>query len=353
MSKNLPVNPQSEEVDLGQLFKLIGNLFDRLYQSIQSKLKFIFSIFIFSIKAFIDNFKLIVISIIIAGALGYGLEKIKPNVYSSQMLVKPYFDSKFQLVTNIKYYNALIADKDYDQLSNLFDIDKSKSEQLIEFEITLGPETQNDRLLQYEQFIGAIDSVRAQDISFDKFIENRSIYSGSVYQISVKSFSKDIFKSLEAGFNKTFFNEYSIKKMKKRDSLIILDKQRILSSLSQIDSLKNVYVEVLKNESNPNNKGNQVTVTDGMSMVQERVKTKEYELLDKELVLRAELNRIESRKVEEDVYFDMLSSFQTVGTKDSSIFNKYALLFPIGVFMILCFAFLTNKLMRFVKSYEA
>ena len=350
MSKNSPENSQSEEVDLGQLFKLIGNLFDRLYQFIISKFEFVFSILIFSIKAIIDNFKLIVICMVIAGALGYGLEKMKRDVYSSQMLVKPYFDSKFQLITNINYYNALIEDQDYEELSNLFELDKEKSEQLIEFEIKPGPETENDRILQYDGFIRAVDSVRAQDISFDDFIENRSLYSGSIFEINVKSFSKNIFKPLELGLNKTFLNEYSFKRMKKRDTLITLDKQRILTSLSQIDSLKSVYLEVLRNESNSNS--NQVTLKDGMSLVQERVKTKEFELLDKELVLRTALNRLESQKVEEDVYFDTLSSFQTVGSKDSSLLSKYSLLFPVLTFILLCFIYLTNKLVLYVKAYE-
>ena len=36
MSKDLPQPQQSEEVDLGQLFKLIGNAFDRLFRFIGS-----------------------------------------------------------------------------------------------------------------------------------------------------------------------------------------------------------------------------------------------------------------------------------------------------------------------------
>jgi hypothetical protein len=89
-----------------------------------------------------------------------------------------------------------------------------------------------------------------------------------------------------------------------------------------------------------------------MYLVQERVKTKEFELLDKELVLRTALNRLESQKVEEDVYFDTLSSFQTVGSKDSSLLSKYSLLFPVLTFILLCFIYLTNKLVLYVKAYE-
>ena len=351
MSKDLPQPPQSEEVDLGQLFKLIGNAFDRLFKFIGSIFKALFSVIIYTLKVVIDNFKLIALAMVIAGAIGYGLEKSKSDVYASEMLVKPYFDSKFQLVTNINYYNALIAAQDYNQLETIFKIDEEATQSLLEFEINPGPETENDRILQYERFIVAIDSVRAQNISFQDYIENRSVYSGDVFQISVKSHKKDIFRSLEDGLNSTFTNTYSVKKMQKRDSLISLDKERVRKSLIQVDSLKQVYIKVMQSESTSNNAP--VTLKDGgMAMVQERVKTKEYELLDKELQLRQELTRLESQQVEEDVYFDTVSSFQDVGYIYSTIYNKYSLLLPILAFILLSLIFITYRVVKFVKSYE-
>lgn len=350
MSTNQSNSNQSEEVDLGQLFKTIGNLFDRLYRFIESKFRFIFSIFIFSIKAIVNNFKLIFISMALAGLLGYGLEKIKDDVYTSKMLVKPYFDSKYQLIDNINYYNALIKDKDYDVLSNVFEISKEKSEQLIEFEIEVGPESENDKRLQYQKFVSSLDSVRSLEVNFKDFKKNKSIYDGSVYEIKVKSFSQDIFKSLEKGLNFSFSNGYSIKKKKKRDSLIAVDKLRIEKSLIEVDSLQNIYEEVLRNESNTNQ--NLFTLKDGMSLVQERTKTKEYELLEKQLQLRKDLADLESKKVEEDVYFDILSDFRNIGLKHSSFWNKYSLIFPLLVFVLLSFIYLTNKTIVFVKTYE-
>jgi len=351
MSKNLQQIPQSEEVDLGQLFKVIGSLFDRFFQFIGNILKAIFSVFIFVLKAFFSNIKIIIISVVIAAAIGFGLEKNKKPVYASSMLVKPYFDSKFQLVTNINYYNALIEDKDFKQLSNLFKIDKEFADKIIEFEITSGPETENDRILEYEEFIKQVDSSRATEIYFKEFIENRSIYSGSLYQIGVKSYKKDIFRSLEEGLNSTFTNTYSVKKMEKRDSLLAIDRGRIIKSLKQVDSLQKVYIKVLQEESSSKNSG-KITLKDGMSLVQERVKTREYELLDKELKLREALSRLDSQKVEEDVFFDTLSSFQDVGSEYSSIWSKYSLIFPLIALVILTMIFLMKKLIRFVINYE-
>ncbi len=351
MSKELPQNQPNEEVDLGILFRAIGNLFDRLYRFFEVILNTLFSIFILGLKAILKNFKVIGISMAIAAVVGLVTQKLKQPIYASQMLVKPYFDSKYQLVTNINYYNALIEDKDFVQLGSLFKINEKDAEKLIEFEIEPGPETENDRILEYESFISQVDSTRAQDIYFDEFIQNRSIYSGSLYEIRVKSFKKDIFRSLEDGLNSTFTNTYSIKKMQKRDSLIAIDRQRILQSLIEVDSLQKVYIEVLENESNSQNKGT-ITLKDGMSLVQERIDTREYELLDKELQLRQALTRLDSQKVEEDVFFDTLSSFQDVGSVYSSFLTNYVIIFPILTFLLLCVIYCTKKSISFILSYE-
>src|SRR5690606_36464354 len=198
---------------LVMLFNLIGKAFNRLFNFIGSIFKAIFSVFIYALKAIVNNLKVIGISMLIAVIIGFGLERLQPDVDSSQMLVKPYFDSKYQLVTNINYYNALIKERDVNQLKELFEISKDDAEQILSFEINPGPETENDRIVQYDEFIKSIDSVRAQDISFDDFVENSSIYTGDIFEINVMSGKKDIFRSLEKGLNSTFTNTYSKKKM--------------------------------------------------------------------------------------------------------------------------------------------
>ena len=105
MSDKLPNQQPSEEVDLGQLFEAIGKLFNRFINFLQLIFKTIFSVFIYSLKPIINNWKIIVLTMVLAFGVGKFLEYNKPTVYSSQMLVRPYFDSKYQLVDNIEYYN--------------------------------------------------------------------------------------------------------------------------------------------------------------------------------------------------------------------------------------------------------
>lgn len=350
MNEKLPQQQTSEEIDLGQLFKLIGKAFDKLFKFIVSIFKAVFSVFVYALKAVVDNFKIIAVSMLVAAIIGLSIEMMKKDVYSSQMLVKPYFDSKYQLVTNINYYNALIGEKDYKQLTEIFDIKEEEAKQIIEFEIHPGPENENDQLIQYDKFLKELDSIRAQQVDFEEFLENRSIYSGDIFEISVKSFKKDIFRSLEKGLNSTFTNTYSIKKMQKRDSLIAIKKQRILASLTQIDSLKKVYIKVLQEESKNNSLS--FSSREGMSFIQEKTETKEYELLKEEDRLRQQLSDLEAQKVEEDVFFDTLSSFQDVGAKYTSITERYSLILPLLVFVLLCIIYLGKKVVKYVKAYE-
>jgi hypothetical protein len=351
MSQEINTPPQnSEEVDLGQLFNAIGNAFAKVFNFIGSIFKAIFSVFIYSIKAVIDHIKVISTVIVVFAILGYGLEKITPKTYSSQTLVKPYFDSKYQLVSNIDYFNSLIEDESYNKLIEIFEIPEEEAKEIISFEIEAGPESENQKLKEYNNFLKTIDSTMAQDISYDEFLENRDIYASSSYKITVNSFKKDIFKSLETGLNSSFNNTYSEKKMKKRDSIIYIEKQNILSSLASVDSLQKVYIEVLKEESK--SKSNTISLGEGFSLEPEKSKTKEYELLNKEIELKKELQALNKLSIEEDVLYDTIAEFQEIGYVSKSLLKKYSMVLPALAFLILCLIFLTNKIVKYVKSYE-
>ena len=59
MSKELPQNNNSEEIDLGLLFNAIGKLFNRFINFIGSIFKGILTFIVFLLRAIIKNFKMI------------------------------------------------------------------------------------------------------------------------------------------------------------------------------------------------------------------------------------------------------------------------------------------------------
>jgi len=344
-------NDKSEEIDLIIFFNLIGNFLSRIIDFFRSIFRSILSFFVFILRALIDNFKIISVVIIITAIIGYGLEKLSPKTYESSMLVKPYFDSKYQLVKNIEYFNALLSNNEYDAFSKIFDISEEDAKKIVSFDIDIGPESENDKVKEYDEYLKSLDSVRAQEISYDDFIENRDIFSSNFFEISVESKKKDIFKKLELGLNSSFENTYSEKKMKKRDSLIYIQKHNILASIESVDSLQKVYIRVLEEESK--SKSQKIGIGEGFSIEPAESKTREFELLNKELELRKQLRILDEQKVEEDVFFDTVSGFQEIGSISKNIYQRYSIMFPLLSFFGLCLIYLTKIIIRFVKNYEA
>ncbi|OIQ31061.1 MAG: hypothetical protein BM564_02275 [Bacteroidetes bacterium MedPE-SWsnd-G2] len=349
---NTNPNPkQEEEVDLGQLFNAIGQVFNKIYLFVFNILNGIFEIVLKFIKTLIKYFKLITVVFLASLLLGIVAEKIKPQSYYSGMLLKPYFDTKYQLVSNIDYYNALISDKNYPVLSEIFSIDEEASKSLLSFEIKPGPETENEKIKQYDLFINSIDSVRAQDVSYEDFVENRNIYNGELFLVEVNSTEKDVFKNLETGFYSTFENEYSKSRMEKRDLSIDLKKKTLLKSIKSIDSLKNFYVDIKKMEVEKNL--NSVSLADNFLPVQqEKIDTKEFDLLKTERRLRDSILKLDELKAVEDVYFDVVSGFQVVGTKSNVFTQKYSIVFPIFSMLLMFFSFFMINLVKFVNNYK-
>lgn len=351
MSNNTPVNQPnpSDEVDIMQLFNAIGRFFERLFNFIKSIFQGILDIIVMLLKVFIKRFKIIIVALLVAFIVGYLLEKNQKPAYESKMIVRPYFDSKYQLITNIDYFNALIGNENYKTLSDIFSISQEDAKQINGFSIAPGPETENQRIVQYDAFVRSIDSVRAQDISFDDFIENRSIYSGDLFEISVSSYKRDIFANLEDGLNASYTNQYALKKMKKRDSMITIQKQNILEALKEVDSLQKVYVSVIEEESK---KEGNLNYNNGFPVTQEKSKTREYELLEKQIRLRDQLSKLDEKKIEEDVFFDTISSFQKIGTRAFSWKQKYSLILPVLTLLGLIFLQAVLSVLSFVKRYS-
>jgi len=350
MSNKIPETQSTEEVDLGQIFKLIGRLFDRLYNFIASIFLAIFTTIISALKAILRNFKLISAVVLISSILGFIKEKTKPESYSSSMMVKTFFDTKYQLNTNIDYFNAIIADGNFNALSTTFEISKESAEKITEFKIEPGPETENSRILQYEGFIRSIDSLRAQNISYEDFVDNRSIYTGNLFVITVMSTEIDVFLKLGKGFSKTFVNLFSKERKRKRDSIITIQEQSLLASIKQIQILKDVYINVLEEESKSTKAS--INIGDGFPLQQSKTVTKEFDLLKEELDLLNQLAVLEEEKIEDDVLFEVVSDFQAFGKQSTSIFEKYSLILPVISFVLLCLVFLTRKTITFVNNYE-
>lgn len=350
MSDQIPQKPQNEEIDLGQLFNAIGRLFEKLFSFLSQVVKTLFSIIIYALKPLVNNFKFIAIILMASGLIGYLVDKWNKPIYKSDIIVKPYFNSKYQLAKNVGYFNSLINSDNAKELSLVFEIDTIDAKELLGFEMKVGPETPNDLLIEYNQYLNRIDSSLADNIGYEKYISNRDMLSGSIFSISAMSHKKDIFASLEKGFVKTFKNSYSEKVKQTRDKAINIKIRTYNEELARIDSIQKIYFQVMKAESqNPNAN---LSLSGLIPIAKEKTLTREFDLFREELKIRDSLMILEDELVKENDFYDILSGFEQVGRTDRDWLSRYAVTLPAIILTMMILGYLFFKLFRFIKDYE-
>jgi hypothetical protein len=350
MNSEIPKNNSTDEVDLGHIFNAIGKLFERLFNLIGSIFKGVFSFFISFLRIIIENFVVIGVVVSVAFIIGFITEQYKKPVYEANMLVKPYFDSKYQLISSINYFNTLLDDGRHEVLADIFKITDVEAEALKEFEVETGPETKNELLKQYDVYLKSLDSARAKSVTYTDFVENRDIYSSELFLITVKSFQGDIFRKLEGSFDSIFSNSYSIEQKIKRDRILEIKQKTFEKDLESMDSLQSLYANVIRKEAERGTAS--MSVQGLLPLQQEKAQTKEFDVLIIGMRTRDSIKVLEELKVEENTYVQFLSRFPEVGKKQSKLVSKHWVIFPVFAFAGLCILYLMFSTFKFIKNHD-
>jgi len=116
--------PQNDEVDLGNLFKIIGKGFKNLFNTILGSLKGLFHLLVQLLIFVRNNLLKLGVSMILGAGIGLFLDFSIPKPYYSDMVVEPNFKSTQQLYSNVLFYHELVKQKETDQLASLLNIPK-------------------------------------------------------------------------------------------------------------------------------------------------------------------------------------------------------------------------------------
>ena len=349
MGSDLNNKNNSEEIDLLQLFGFFESKIRGFLKLIFNIGKLVFDVIIVFLQILQQNFVKITIAVVVSFGGGYVYDMYKPKIYSSTMMVKPMYSSKYQLYSNINYYNALIGNDATNKLSEVFGITKTEATNLGEFIMTPGPENENEKILAYDNFIKSVDTSTAKMVDYDRFIDQMSIYNSSIYELTVVSSQKDIFGKLYPGFKKTFETEYSKAEKKKKQEIRNLKKASIDSSIKSISTLKSVYLKKIlevKSQTLESIGGNSVLLKDDAS------ETKEFEALQLEISLRKQLSDLEAKEIEEEQLFEIVSGFQGIGSINGGVLSKMKFMFPLVIFILFILGIFGLKLNKFVANYN-
>lgn len=355
MSKEIKT-PQnnSEEVDLGHLFKMIGNLFDKFFRFIGSVFNKLFLAFVWSVF-FVKKH---VIILLIAGVLGYGYGflreyRAKP-IFKSSIIIKQNYSTGENLYNTINYYNGLLHQKDYSLLAQELSIDTMYVSSIISF----GVEpliTENQRLIQYNNYINKLDSSLASTIVYKDYIENVKEY---IYDTQLLSINSEKNENFDIVFESVIDNLNSNKHFKREQTKDLQQlenrKTAIENALAESDSLQGIYKKVLE-KNIETQKGSQTSIT--IEGSDDKNKTKEFDLYKNDIELRRELVSIEREKQNREFIVEIISNTPTRGFVETSIevFGKklnQKVFFSVFFAFVLFTALLMLRFVKFLEKYQ-
>lgn len=345
MSTN-QTNNNEEEVDLGSLFVIIGKGFTKILNFIGSIFKGIFH-FIITILIFLKlHIVKIGIAAILGGVLGVFLEVKKSDTYGSNLLVKPNFESTIQLYNNVNFYNDLVKQKDTLGLEKIFNLDKKTAATLKKF--TIEPiKKEKDIIDSYNDFILSVDTTTVKSYPYDEFKKSFSDYDYKIHQVNIIAEKNDVFVELSnVIISSVVKNKYYSKLKELTNESLNRTDSIYRENLTQIDSLRKVYMQVMVEEAKKQTNGTSIDLGG------EKRTTKELELFETSRKVNLDLINIANQKSKKYEVINVISNFQPVGYKIKGITKNYAfLLAALGAILAILFL-LIKQLNTYLENYK-
>jgi hypothetical protein len=323
---------KEDDLDIAQLFILIGKGFTGIINFIAHLLKTIFGWFLLFLIFIRGNLKKMMLAALIGGSLGavyqYALKEVQ---YESSMTVEPNFGSTVQLYKNIDYYLSLVKQDDFESLASSLNISQEEAASISWIEIE-PYSNENQVLLSFKDFIAELDSNAVKQVDYKIFSKEQPIESFKYHVINITSKDKYVFTKLASPIiNSISSNSYYNKVKATANKNLILKKSALESSMIELDSLRELYKKVLLTESANENSGTNIFMSETGSV------TKEVDVFDKYLVMNEELIKVNEKLTTENEVVNVVSSFNAIGMKVKTWYKNFAV---IGFFAGLTLMFL-------------
>jgi len=340
MSKELPQPQPSEEVDLGQLFKLIGNAFNKLFQFIASIFIGAYKVVLMLVIHFYKRMVWYATAIVIGVVLGFIIDMNSDKMYGANLFIETNFSSARQVYENIKQFNQLAEiDKDSLELSKRFNITAGEAAKLKGFYIE--PDIDENVIAEsYSEFYSRLDSISRLEMTYDRYKGSLTPYVYKIHQIGVASTDKTIYKKIENAFvSQLSNNDYLEDLLKVNKENLEKQDQSLVIQLQKTDSLVNEYLKIRVNESQK-----EMVPGSGTNLYMGNAESgnliiDESKVIEKRLELESQRRGVNLQKVEQGNVVNILAGFPDSGYDIREWTDKKKFVLPIILFSLTLFVF--------------
>ena len=346
MSNNQQPQPASEEIDLGQLFQLIGNVFKKLFTFIGSIFKGIFHFIVLFLIFIQKHF----IKFVIAGVIGIGvgifLDIKNDQKYISSMVVEPNFNSVQQLYNNVSFYNELAKAEDSIALASALKLTTKEAASIKEFEIESYSD-ENQKVLLFDKFIRELDSTTVKNLDFEAYLKNFNTFDARFHKINLVSTNSGVATKAQPAIVKSISSNGYFKEQKEtNDKNIGFQEEIYKQQLNEIISLQQLYKDVMVKEASKEIGGTNINLADNGSGT-----NKEIELLKERDDLKEKIVELNLEKANKATILNVISDFPSRGVKLGGIINQYKFLLPLLLVSLVLIFLLLLELNKGLKKY--
>ncbi|WP_421804498.1 hypothetical protein [Flagellimonas sp.] len=337
----------SDEIDLGQLFQMIGRGFQKFFNFIASIFKGIFHLIMLFLLFVQKNIIIIGAAVILGGVGGFILDKIIPERYISRMVVEPNFNSVQQLYNNIAFYNDLAKAQDSVALATALNITEHEAASIKEI-FTDSYSDENQKIKLFDQFIKELDTTTIKAIDYENYLQNFNSMDARFHQISLISTNNRVAKKAQpAIINSISVNEYFKLQKRINDENLKLQEEIYKNQLTEIDSLQSLYRTVLVKEADKPMQGTSINLAEGGES-----KGRELALVQEKDVLKEKLVELNEERANKSTIINVISDFPTRGVELKGIWNSYKFKLPMSLLILVLGVLALLELNRYLKTYN-
>jgi len=340
-------NTDSDEIDLGQLFQLIGRGFQKLFDFIASIFKGIFHLIILFLLFVQKNFIILTLAVVIGAIGGYVLDMVGAERYISKMVVEPNFNSVQQLYNNIDFYNDLAKAEDSIALADALKISTNEAASIKEIFVDSYSD-ENQKIKLFDEFVRELDTSTIKAIEFESYLNNFNSLDARFHQISLISTNNLVAKKVQPTIVESISaNEYFKLQKGINDINLELQDSIINHQLSELDSLQNLYKTILVKEADKPMQGTNINLAEnGESQNKELALVKEREILKNRLVA------LNQEKANKSSILNVISDFPNRGVKVKGFWSSYKFVLPLTFLGIVFFVLVSLSINKYLKVYS-
>ena len=340
---------QEEEVDLGNLFKVIGKGIGNFFQAIGKFIKITFHYLILLLIFLKNNTLKLGLAIVFGTIFGFILDYNKPKEYSSNLIIETNFGSGIQLYKQIDYLSDLVKKRDTITLSKVLNSPINEVSKITNIEVSVYQSTQN-LLLAFDEYLKTIDTVYTRKFKLEDFEKRQSKFDYRYHLIKINSNLNSFFKNITPELIYMIENDYYKKKRDIKIEELNQKKSILQKNLAQIDSLRKLYKEVAIKEAENKSSSSSIEI----SQKETKKNENDIKLFETSSELLDQIQNLNNKIIRNENIINIISDFDEVGIVGKRITDKkyfqFGILFGGLMLMIILFVQLNNYLNNYLDN---